>query len=86
MHQALQTGSRAQAAVGSEVGKNDPTLIPYFAVNAWQNTSPALGSGRDGLGSPHHEAGTLWMGADLATSVKNASIPRSVGGRHASEW
>jgi len=31
-----------------------------------------LGKARDGLGTTHHEAGTLWMGDDTSTSVTNA--------------
>jgi choline dehydrogenase-like flavoprotein len=37
-------------------------------------TSPfdTLGKNRDDLGSTHHEAGTLWMGDNAATSVTNS--------------
>jgi len=31
-----------------------------------------LGKARDGLGTTHHEAGTLWMGEESSTSVTNA--------------
>jgi hypothetical protein len=30
-----------------------------------------VGQSRDGLGTTHHEAGTMWIGADPATSVTN---------------
>ena len=43
--------------------------IEYFYNNGWQNAPPPLGTGRDGLGTTHHEAGTLWMGADASASV-----------------
>lgn len=32
-----------------------------------------LSSGRDGLGITYHEAGTMWMGSDPATSVTDSS-------------
>ena len=33
-----------------------------------------LGRNRDNLGTTHHEAGTLWMGDDPATSVTNSDV------------
>ena len=43
--------------------------VEYFYDNGWQTTPPASNKIRDGLGTTHHEAGTLWMGSDPATSV-----------------
>lgn len=46
--------------------------IQYFYDGGWQSAPPgpaAIGQIRDGLGSTHHEAGTLWMGSDPASSV-----------------
>jgi choline dehydrogenase-like flavoprotein len=36
-----------------------------------RNAYPREGDRRDGLGTTHHEAGPLWMGDDVATSVTN---------------
>jgi hypothetical protein len=70
--QALwNTMDTAAIALAQKVAKDDPTLIQYFYGGGWQNVPPALGTGRDGLGTTHHEAGTLWMGADPTTSVTN---------------
>jgi hypothetical protein len=43
--------------------------IEYFYDNAWSKVPPPAGKVHDKLGTTHHEAGTLWMGADPATSV-----------------
>lgn len=53
----------AQALAGS------PANIEYFYDNAWHSAPPPTGKVRDGLGTTHHEAGTLWIGTDLGTSV-----------------
>ena len=39
------------------------------AVIVGTSTSDVLARSRDGLGTTHHEAGTLWMGTDPAASV-----------------
>ena len=36
-----------------------------------RNAYPREGDRRDGLGTTHHEAGTLWMGDDVAQAVTN---------------
>jgi Domain of Unknown Function (DUF1080)/GMC oxidoreductase len=54
----------AQALAGG-----NPSNIEYFYDNAWHTTPPPAGKVRDGLGTTHHEAGTLWMGTDPKTSV-----------------
>jgi choline dehydrogenase-like flavoprotein len=46
-----------------------PGNIEYFYGGGWQTQAPPLGTGRDGLGTTHHEAGTLWIGSDPNTSV-----------------
>jgi hypothetical protein len=61
----------ASLALAKKLANDDPTLIEYFSGGAWQNTPPAIGTLRDGLGTTHHEAGTLWMG-DADTSVTNS--------------
>lgn len=43
--------------------------IEYFYDNAWHAAPPPAGKVRDGLGTTHHEAGTLWMGTAPANSV-----------------
>ncbi len=40
-----------------------PANIEYFYDNAWQAAPPPAGKVRDGLGTTHHEAGTLAMGS-----------------------
>ena len=46
-----------------------PANVEYFYDNAWQATPPPAGRVRDGLGTTHHEAGTLAAGTNPATSV-----------------
>ena len=65
------TMDAAALALAKKLAKDDATLIQYFYGGSWQNSPPALGTGRDGLGTTHHEAGTLWMGADPNKSVTN---------------
>jgi hypothetical protein len=48
---------QAALALAHKLANDNPDLIHI------------LGQQRDGLGTTHHEAGTLWMGADPATSV-----------------
>jgi len=48
-----------------------PANIEYFYDNAWHTAPPPAGKVRDGLGTTHHEAGTLWMGTDPASSILN---------------
>ena len=55
----------AQALAGS------PANIEYFFDNAWHSATPPAGKVRDGLGTTHHEAGTLWMGTNPASSIVN---------------
>src|SRR6266851_4866373 len=45
--------------------------IEYFYDNAWHAAPPPAGKVRDGLGTTHHEAGTLWMGDNPANSILN---------------
>lgn len=51
-------------------------LVPHSNPPVWQAVPPpslpaSQGGVRDGLGTTHHEAGTLWMGSDQASSVTN---------------
>jgi choline dehydrogenase-like flavoprotein len=70
--QALwNTMDSAALTLAQKVAKDDPTLIQYFSGSGWQNTPLPLGNGRDGLGTTHHEAGTMWMGTDPNASVTN---------------
>ncbi len=55
----------AQALAGT------PASIEYFYDNAWHAAPPPAGKVRDGLGTTHHEAGTLWMGDNPANSILN---------------
>jgi choline dehydrogenase-like flavoprotein len=52
---------------------NTPGSIQYRYDNGWQSAPPPVGrpfpEWRDGLGTTHHESGTLWMGTDPAASV-----------------
>lgn len=51
-----------------------PGDIEYFYNGSWQNQPPSLNiisqQMRDGLGTTHHESGTLWMGSP-GSSVTN---------------
>ena len=55
----------AQALAGA------PANIEYFYDGVWNAAPPPPGKVRDGLGTTHHEAGTLWMGTDPNASVVN---------------
>lgn len=46
--------------------------IQYLAGSVWQSHPPGDGTVRDKLSTTHHEAGTLWMGDDPATSVTDS--------------
>jgi hypothetical protein len=52
-----------------KLGLDDPTNVQYFVDGAWTPVPPSAPKVRDGLGTTHHEAGTLWMGASQADSV-----------------
>jgi choline dehydrogenase-like flavoprotein len=57
------------AGIGYEV----QTPAGFVAVAAGQPAADVVGlQRRDGLGSTHHEAGTLWMGDDPASSVTDS--------------
>jgi len=55
----------AQALAGA------PANVEYFYDGVWNAVPPPPGKVRDGLGTTHHEAGTLWMGTDPNASVVN---------------
>ncbi len=46
-----------------------PANVEYFYDNAWNSAPPPKGKVRDGLGTTHHEAGTLAAGTDPAKSA-----------------
>ena len=58
----------AQKLAGSGAGN-----IQYFYDGAWRPAPPPPGKVRDGIGTTHHEAGTLWMGTDPARSLTDLS-------------
>ncbi len=51
-----------------KIAKN-ASNIQYQYDGAWQTMPPARGKVRDGLGTTHHEAGTLWMGTNPTKSI-----------------
>lgn len=58
----------AVAAARELAGPQGLAGLRFLNGNSWQVASFTP---RDGLGSTHHEAGTLWMGADPNQSVTN---------------
>ena len=58
----------AAIALAQKLAKN-PQNIEYQYDGGWHATPPPRGKVRDGLGTTHHEAGTLWMGTDFTKSV-----------------
>ena len=50
----------------------DPQLLDVPAGQSAESVLP-FPARRDGMGTTHHEAGTLWMGEDPANSVTNAN-------------
>ena len=59
-----------QAAVDLAIRMaGSPANVEYFYDNTWNATSPPKGKVRDGLGTTHHEAGTLAAGTDPSKSA-----------------
>jgi hypothetical protein len=58
------TAAGFQEVVAGDPQNQLPVLVPY--------RPKAVGGRRDGLGTTHHEAGTLWMGDNPSTSVTNS--------------
>ena len=58
----------AAIALAQKLAKS-PQNIEYQYDGGWHPTPPPRGKVRDGLGTTHHEAGTLWMGTDFTTSI-----------------
>lgn len=60
-----------------QIAGNNPADIEYFYNNAWNAAPPTLAimqqQMRDGLGTTHHESGTLWMGAGQGNSVTDTT-------------
>jgi len=82
VHLALSPGDDAtwaamdQAAVAlAQLTAGSPEAIEYFYDGRWTSTpfplSRPFPEWHRGLGTTYHEAGTLWMGDDPATSVTN---------------
>lgn len=71
-----KTMDDAAIRIAQKLANDDPANIQYLydkdsSGTKWHNDPPADPSlkVRDGLGTTHHEAGTLWMGVDSNTSV-----------------
>ncbi|HKC95065.1 MAG TPA: family 16 glycoside hydrolase [Nitrospira sp.] len=58
----------AAIVLAQKLAKNAQN-IEYQYDGGWHPAPPPRGKVRDGLGTTHHEAGTLWMGTDFTTSV-----------------
>lgn len=58
----------AAIAIAQKIA-GDPANIQYLHSGGWQTTPPPPGALHDNVGTTHHEAGTLWMGADPGSSV-----------------
>jgi len=73
--QLWTTMDEACIRIAQKLSDDDPNNIRYLYDTdgtgaKWQDQPPAdLSKIRDGLGTTHHEAGTLWMGADVTSSV-----------------
>jgi len=69
-------GKLAAAAVNlaARLGKSAGD-VEYLYSGGWQTTPPPdpFVTTKDQLGNTHHEAGTLWMGEDPATSITDPS-------------
>jgi len=61
----------ASLALALKLANDDTNDIEYFYDGGWQKAAPPAAKVRDGLGTTHHEAGTLWMGTDPTQSVTN---------------
>jgi len=59
----------AALALALKLANDNPNNIEYFYDGAWQMAEPSSIKVRDGLGTTHHEAGTLWIGSDSTKSV-----------------
>ncbi|MGE5636788.1 MAG: family 16 glycoside hydrolase [Nocardioidaceae bacterium] len=72
--QAMDTAADDAALLFAAGGAYEvQTSTGFAAVAPGQRASSVAGvARRDGLGTTHHEAGTLWMGDNPATSVTNA--------------
>jgi choline dehydrogenase-like flavoprotein len=67
---AAQPGETVQTANDRDLWTAmDKTADDVHKVIVGTATAEDLARNRDGLGTTHHEAGTLWMGTDPATSV-----------------
>jgi choline dehydrogenase-like flavoprotein len=70
----VQPGESLQTANDRERwGAMDHASDQVAQVLAGASGFEQLGRRRDGIGSTHHESGTLWMGDDPTTSVTTAN-------------
>jgi hypothetical protein len=74
--QLWTTMDNAAIQIAQKLSDDDPSNIQYLydkdgTGSKWHNDPPANLSikVRDGLGTTHHEAGTLWMGTDSNSSI-----------------
>jgi choline dehydrogenase-like flavoprotein len=58
----------ASLQLAQQLAKN-ASDVQHLIDGQWSPTPPTESKLRDGLGTTHHEAGTLWMGADPNQSV-----------------
>jgi hypothetical protein len=63
----------ASEQVALMLAANRPEALQYRSASGWNAVPPPATQRRDALSSTHHEAGTLWMGNDPASSVTNES-------------
>lgn len=72
-YSAWQCLAQVAVDIAAKLGKhaND---VEYFYNGTWNASAPANAflTTKDALGNTHHEAGTLWMGDDPATSITNS--------------
>lgn len=67
---AMESAAEEVAAIFANGGPIEYLSRPNDANNAhWQKTPPAADLRKDALSTTHHEAGTLWMGAQATSSV-----------------
>ncbi|WP_257169624.1 family 16 glycoside hydrolase [Bradyrhizobium sp. SRS-191] len=64
----------AAVKLAERLGKN-PGDVQYLYNGGWQSAPPSdpFAATKDQLGNTHHEAGTLWMGEDPATSITDTN-------------
>jgi hypothetical protein len=71
---AWKTMANAAVELAKRLGKT-PEDVQYLYNKTWNSAPPPdpYSMTKDLLGTTHHEAGTLWMGDDPATSITDSS-------------